>query len=106
MMDVRPCSLLGSSFVAIGPAALADLPHWQRVALKRNAVKLPGRLLGLGLRFLQIGQNCGIALLASIRGAWQRQCNDAKRKEVSDSSWLRGSIGIMHRLQYWGVGSI
>lgn len=50
-MDVRPCSLLGSSFVAIGPAALADLPHWQRVALKRNAVKLPGRLLGLGCAF-------------------------------------------------------
>lgn len=106
MMDVRPCSLLGSGFVAIGSAALADLPHWQRVALKRNAVKLPGRLLGLGLRFLQVGQNCGIALLASIRGEWQRQCNDAKRNEVSDSSWLRGSTGIMHRLQYWGVGSI
>lgn len=99
MMDVRPCSPLGSGFVGLKPADLEGLPHWQRVELKRNAVKLPGRLPGLGLRFLQVGQNCGIALLASMRGAWQRQCNDAKRNEVSDSSWLRGSTGIMHRLQ-------
>ena len=69
---------------------------------KRNDVRLPERLAGLGLRFLhRLQVSLASPLLrALIRGASHRQCIEAKRNDTSESEAALGKTGIMHFLQY------
>lgn len=78
------------------------LSHWHLVEAKRNAVRLPERLEGLGLRLLHRLQvsSASPLLRALIRGASHRQCIEAKRKDTSESEAALGKTGIIHFLQY------